>query len=332
MGPDELFQRAVIARRYYLEGRTRVQIAEEFGISRFKVARLLDEALGSGMVEIKIHNPRSIDVELSTTLQRRYGLQHAYAVTTPAESDARAADAVSSEDRVAAVAKATAQLLQSILRNGDVIGVDCGRTLARIADHVTKLPHCDVVQLTGMAGAITHNGVDLVRRISEVSGGQTWPLYAPLVVSDARTATSLAGSQQIQDTFAQHSKVTCAIVSVGAWVEGASQAHSSLTTAEVEALEAAGVCAESCALLLDADGNRLPGLDDRRIGIDEATLRAIPTVIAVATGPEKIAATRAVLRSGMVSSLVTDVEIAAAVLDENDSDSDSEKKDNEEGA
>ena len=45
MGPDELFQRAVIARRYYLEGRTRIQIAEEFGLSRFKVARMLDEAI-----------------------------------------------------------------------------------------------------------------------------------------------------------------------------------------------------------------------------------------------------------------------------------------------
>ncbi|ABK75137.1 sugar-binding transcriptional regulator [Mycolicibacterium smegmatis] len=317
MGPDELFQRAVIARRYYLEGRTRVQIAEEFGISRFKVARMLDEALGSGMVEIKIHNPGSIDVELSTALQRRYGLQHAYAVMTSPDSDPRGTDTVGADDRVASVAKAMAELLQSILRDGDVIGVDCGRTLAHIADHITELPHCDVVQLTGMAGAITHNGVDLVRRISEVSGGQTWPLYAPLVVSDARTAASLASSQQIQDTIAQHAKVTCAIVSVGAWVEGASQVYSSLTTTEVEALEAAGVCAESCALLLDAEGNRLPGLDDRRMGIDEATLREIPTVIAIATGPEKIAATRAVLRSGMVSSLVTDVEIAAAVLDDN---------------
>jgi DNA-binding transcriptional regulator LsrR (DeoR family) len=80
MGPDELFQRAVIARRYYLEGRTRIQIAEEFGLSRFKVARMLDEAIESGMVEIKIHNPGAIDVELSTALQRKYGLEHAYAV------------------------------------------------------------------------------------------------------------------------------------------------------------------------------------------------------------------------------------------------------------
>lgn len=305
MGPDELFQRAVIARRYYLEGRTRIQIAEEFGISRFKVARELDEALATGMVEITIHNPGSIDVELSTELQRRFHLEHAYAVVT---------DTNSPGERVDAVAKATAELLQSILRDEDVIGVDCGRTLTRVADYLTSLPHSDVVQLTGMAGALNSNGADLVRRISELSGGKSWPLYAPLVVGDARTAASLASNPQIQDTVARHSKVTCAIVSIGAWTDGASQVFESLTAEEAVELTSAGVCAETCALLLDADGVRMPGLDERRMGVEEATLRAIPTVIAVATGPLKIAATRAVLRSGLVSSLVTDAEIAAAVL------------------
>ena len=305
MGPDELFQRAVIARRYYLEGRTRIQIAEEFGLSRFKVARILDEALESGMVEIKIHNPGSIDVDLSTALQRRFGLEHAYAV---------AADSTSAAERVDAVAKAMAEMMQSILRDGDVIGVDCGRTLTHIAPHLTSLPRCDVVQLTGMAGAITHSGVDLVRRISEVSGGESWPLYAPLVVPDARTAESLGDNPQIRETVSRHGKVTCAIVSVGAWVPGASQVYGSLAPAEATDLAAAGVVAETCALLLDDDGARVPGLDQRRMGIDETLLRAIPTRIALATGHEKIAATRAVLRSGLVSSLVTDSEIAAAVL------------------
>lgn len=306
MGPDELFQRAVIARRYYLERKTRIQIAEEFGLSRFKVARILDDAVESGMVEIKIHNPASIDVDLSTELQRRYDLEHAYAVTP---------DSTDKPGRVAAVAKAMAELLQSILREGDVVGVDCGRTLTHIAGHLNTLPVCDVVQLTGMAGAITANGTDLVRRISEVSGGRSWPMYAPLVVPDARTAESLSGNQQIQETIGRHAEVSCAIVSVGAWSPGASQVYESLTDAEVRTLEDAGVCAETCALLLDRDGHRVPGLDERRMGISESTLRAIPTRIALATGPEKVAATRAVLRSGLVSSLVTDTGVAAAVLD-----------------
>lgn len=305
MGPDELFERAVIARRYYLEGRTRIQIAEEFGLSRFKVARMLDEAVESGMVEIKIRNPGAVDVDLSTELQRRYGLEHAYAV---------ACDTPTAADRIEAVAKAMAELLQSILRNGDVVGVDCGRTLTHIAAHLTSLPQCDVVQLTGMAGAITSNGTDLVRRISEVSGGRSWPMYVPLVVPDARTAESLNGNRQLQETVARHRDVSCAIISVGAWSPGASQVYQSLTPGETRALDAAGVCAETCALLLDADGNRVPGLDERRMGIAEDTLRAITTRVALATGPEKIDATRAVLRSGLVSSLVTDIEVAAAVL------------------
>jgi DNA-binding transcriptional regulator LsrR (DeoR family) len=305
MGPDELFQRALVARRYYLEGRTRVQIADEFGISRFKVTRMLDEAVASGMVEITIHNPGSIDVELSTALQRRYQLEHAYAVVADTDSPA---------DRVDAVAKAMAELLVSILRADDVVGVDCGRTLARVAAHLTTLPRCDVVQLTGMAGTITTNGADLVRRISEISGGKSWPLYAPLVVSDARTADSLSSNLQIQETVARQGKVTCAIVSVGAWLPGASQVYESLTVQEANELANAGVAAETCALLLDTDGNRIAGLDERRMGVDEATLRAIPTRIAVATGQDKIGATRAILRSGLVSSIVTDTGIAAAVL------------------
>jgi DNA-binding transcriptional regulator LsrR (DeoR family) len=165
-----------------------------------------------------------------------------------------------------------------------------------------------------MAGAITANGADMVRRISEVSGGQSWPMYAPLVVTDERTAESLMGNPQIQETFAQHGKVTCALVSIGAWVSGASQVYTSLPEAEALALTDAGVCSETCALLLDPAGHRLPGLDGRRMGIGEAALREIPTVIGVATGPEKIDAIRAVLRSGLVSGLVTDADVAAAVL------------------
>jgi DNA-binding transcriptional regulator LsrR (DeoR family) len=166
-----------------------------------------------------------------------------------------------------------------------------------------------------MAGPITANGTDLVRRISEVSGGESWPLYAPLVVTDARTARSLGDNLQIREAIDRQKSVSCAIVSVGAWAAGTSQVYESLTGAETDALGKAGVCAETCALLLDVDGKRIPGLDERRMGIDESVLRAIPTRIAIAAGKEKAAATKAVLKSGLVSSLVTDVDIATAVLD-----------------
>src|SRR5437667_21428 len=40
-GPEELVQTAAMARLFYLENKSKIEIAEEFGISRFKVARML---------------------------------------------------------------------------------------------------------------------------------------------------------------------------------------------------------------------------------------------------------------------------------------------------
>lgn len=54
MGPAELVQAAAMARRFYLEGKSKIQIAEEFGVSRFKVARVLETALERDLVRIEI--------------------------------------------------------------------------------------------------------------------------------------------------------------------------------------------------------------------------------------------------------------------------------------
>ena len=217
---------------------------------------------------------------MSTALQRQYSLQHAYAVT---------ADSNNSADRVETVAKATAELMHSILHDGDVIGVDCGRTVAHVAPHLSRLPKCDVIQLTGLAGTLTTTGVHLVRRISAITGGTSWPLYAPLAMADARTAGSLADDPQIQETRAQQSKVSCAIVSIGAW---SARRVPGLHVATRRRAAGRGVCAETCALLLDANCNRVHGLGECHMGISDGNLRTIPTVIAVTTGPEKIARLR----------------------------------------
>src|ERR671920_276521 len=68
-GPARVVLTASIARRYYLDGRSKVEIAEEFGLNRFKVARLLDAARESGLVRIEIRHPGQIDVDTSARLR-----------------------------------------------------------------------------------------------------------------------------------------------------------------------------------------------------------------------------------------------------------------------
>src|SRR5918998_5302812 len=88
-GPARVVLTASVARRYYLDGRSKIEIADEFGLSRFKVARLLDAARESGLVRIEIRHEGEIDVESSVRLRDRYGLQHAVVVDTP-DDDAAA--------------------------------------------------------------------------------------------------------------------------------------------------------------------------------------------------------------------------------------------------
>ena len=61
--------------------------------------------------------------------------------------------------------------------------------------------------------------------------------------------------------------------------------------------------------------NLLPGAVER-LGLDAATLRALPDVLAVVYGVEKVAAARAALASGLLSGLVTHAAFARALLDE----------------
>ena len=79
-GPAELVMAAAVARRHYLAGRSKIEIADELGISRFKVARLLDFARERGMVRIEIVAEGDIDLDRSARLQETFGLRHAIVV------------------------------------------------------------------------------------------------------------------------------------------------------------------------------------------------------------------------------------------------------------
>src|ERR1700739_3331505 len=64
--PSEVVLAARVARQFYIEGVSKVDIADQLGISRFRVARLLDSARESGLVRIEIGLPGgALDAGLS---------------------------------------------------------------------------------------------------------------------------------------------------------------------------------------------------------------------------------------------------------------------------
>ena len=52
--PLQRIQAITVARRYFIERQTKSRIAKDLAISRFKVARLIDEAIEEGLVRFEI--------------------------------------------------------------------------------------------------------------------------------------------------------------------------------------------------------------------------------------------------------------------------------------
>ena len=307
--PIELVRAGTVARRFYVEGRSKVEIARELGVSRFKVARILEEAQRSGLVRIEIGLPAELDAELSDRLRAAYGLHHALVTTTPDEPESELRQHLG---------EVAAGLLSEIVVEGDVLGIGWGRTLTAMTSALTSLARCTVVQLTGAVGVVgvREDSVETVRAVADVCGGPAFPIYAPFVLDDPETATAIRRQPHVAEALRRFDLLTKAVVAVGSWDPPNSQLRESLSAADRAALLSLRVRAELCSTLVDDDGVAVaPELAERSIAVTASQLRRVPEVIAVAGGSSKALAVRAVLRAGLVTSLVTDVSVGRILLD-----------------
>ena len=193
-----------------------MEIAYEFGLSRFKVARLVDLARDSGLVHIEIRDQGLIDVDLSVRLQDRFGLQRTVVIVDMPHDD-RA-------DLRKHLGRAAAKLLAEVITPEDVLGLAWARSVSAMASALPRLPGVPVVQLTGalsfQAGDVS--SIDLVRDVARASVGPAYVFYAPFTVRDAATARALREQPEVARAFSELPRVTKAVAGVGFWGPGES--------------------------------------------------------------------------------------------------------------
>jgi DNA-binding transcriptional regulator LsrR (DeoR family) len=311
---DDLVLAATVARRYFLEDRTKVQIASEMHLSRFKVARLLDLARSSGIVRIAIATPGAVDAELSVLLREGLGLGRAIVVNTVDDDEGAA------REHLADVA---ATLLSEVLTPADVLGLGWSRavleTAARLCrpDRPARLPPCTVVQLTGglTRQGVTASLIDAVDRLARRGGGRGYTFYAPMFVSDPASVDVIRRQPETAAAFARFPDVTRAVIGIGCWQPVSSNLHDALTVDERGALRRDHVLADLSGTFLDTAGKPLTmPLSRQVIGISAEQLHAVPDVICIAYGRNKAPAVRAAVGAGYVTTLVTTAALAQELL------------------
>ena len=307
-GPAQTVLAAKIARRYYIDGISKRDIAAELGLSRFKVARTLERALNSGLVRIELHYDGDIDLDLSVELSSKLGLRRCLVVDTPEEDEAILR---------ADLGRVAAGLLEEIVEAEDVLGLSWSRTLLAMRSFLRDMAPCDIVQLTGALRRpdVDESSVDLVRDVARAAGGTAYYFYAPMLVPEAETARSLRMQPEVARAMARFDLLTKAIVTVGAWKPGHSTVIDAVSAQDFEEARAAGVVCEMAGMQLDDHGNAVhTSLSERLIGIELERLRQVPEIVAIAYSDEKAAAVRAAVRGQLITTLITHGSLARALL------------------
>ncbi|MDQ0613940.1 DNA-binding transcriptional regulator LsrR (DeoR family) [Microbacterium sp. W4I4] len=306
-GPLSNIQLAHVAREHYVNGKSRVEISSETGLSRFKIGRMLDEARERGIIRFEIVSTPGIDLDLSMRLKRRYGLEHAVAVELPVDTD---------EAAQSALGAAAAGILHELIDHDGVLGLTSGRTLNVMARQLHEVPCRAVVQLAGVAGPIQESGLEVIRRLASFPGVQPWPIYASLVMSDAQTARGTLRQPGIRAAVEMFDEVTVALCAIGSWTPPNSlmMMNPAIDDEDRRRLLGLGAVAEIASTVITDTGEVIHDLDDRCIAVTETQLRAIPSRVAVAGGSSKTRAIRASLSSGLLTGLITDAFTAARLL------------------
>lgn len=293
---------ADISRRFFLEDHSRVDIARDLGLSRFKVARLLKRAREQGIVRISINTSVDQYIELASRLSSEWSVPRVYVV--PAGETER-------QTRVN-LAQAAAEYLVEASSQRDVVGLSAGSTTSIMADHLSGLSAASVIQVTGALGpTVVDSPVDMVRRVASSTDAKVFPLYTPLIMESEVGARALWNHPDVRQTTSMFESITRLVGSIGAWRDGGSAFFDAAGAEDREAAARGNAIGEYLGILFDERGDIVnPEFSFRCMTIPFDVMRHIPDKIFMTPRALTPVALRGVLRSGLVDTLIIDSKTA----------------------
>jgi DNA-binding transcriptional regulator LsrR (DeoR family) len=298
-----LFTAAVL---YYEKDRSQAQIAEELGVSKATVSRLLARARETGIVKIQIVPP-TFDPELGPDVRDRLGLSSVH--IAPGIADAA--------DPGPLLSRLADQALADLgLKTGDVVLVAWGRAVYSLARCIsTPCPGAVVVPALGGTDDDQpwFQPNEIARRFAANINAAVRYLHAPAHVSPA-LKRSLLEEPAIRATLDLWQTAAAAVVGIGQWPKS----DPSLVAVGLHADDPAitiGV-GDVVARFFTEDGDLVHTQDEPGLlGITPEQLRNLRHVIAVAVGVDKASAIIGAARARLITTLITDAATARAVAD-----------------
>lgn len=305
--PERLRARAVWL--YHVEGRTQNEIANQLGINRIAVVRLLADAKLRNEVRVTISAPLAELVSLERQVEIKFGIQR---VVVAPFSDADG-------DPTRVIAAAAGGVISSLMRPDMTVGVGWGRTLYNTLPFISggTLENFRVVSLLGgIAAARRFNPAEFAWQFAELFQGEGFLVPAPAVVDSPDTRHALLERCGLSAIFEMAEKLDVVLLSVGGITSLTTSYRTGyLSEADRRSLIDAGAVGDVLYNFIDQEGHLVNHeVNLRIISADLEKLRRAPEKVLISGGKEKHAAIRAAIRTLAPTTLVTDEGTARALV------------------
>ena len=294
---------------HFAAGLTQAEVATRLNVQSTKAHRLIARANREGLVRVFVDGDISACIELEQSLASTFGLD--FCEVAPDLGD----DALP----LKALGIMGARYLHRVLERQDhgVIGVGHGRTLASAIEHLPRIP-AGAVRFVSLMGGVTRkfsaNPFDVIHRIAERTGAESYVMPVPLLVNSAEDKAMLTSQPGIRDVLALSHEASLLLIGIGTVDRDASLITSGMIeVSEIAKVKAAGGVGEALGVFFDAKGQALEtDLTARTLSFDFTDGKKRKTV-AIAGGARKADAIAAALRSGFITGLITDERTAREI-------------------
>ncbi|SDL57824.1 sugar-binding transcriptional regulator [Aliiruegeria lutimaris] len=312
---NELRLIARVAQMYHIEKQRQAEIANHMRISQATVSRMLKKAMDEEIVRTTVVAPQGTYAELEDHLRQKFNLPEAIVVECSEERDGAI---------MARIGEAAAHFLEATLQSGEVIGVSSwSETILKMVDNVHPIKGNKakyVVQTLGGMGdpSVQTQATQLITRLAKLTGAEARPLSVPGVAQSREAKLAMVSDPYVRETMDQFSRITLAIIGIGAVEPSRMLARSGnvFSSQELSDEAEAGAVGDMSLRFFDIDGRPvITPLDDRVIGMRLEELAKVDRVLALAGGPAKVAAIHGALNTDVIDVLVTDKFTARHLLD-----------------
>ena len=303
--PDEISVRKMnlAAEMYYLYDMSQKEIVDRLSVSRPWVSKLLKRAKETGVVRIEINSPLAGNPEIESRIRAQYHINNITVIKPLVEHD------------YTNISVAAAGYLISHVKNTDVIGVSWGMSIAHMIEHVVdmNLPGVNIVPIVGGAGSDAECLSNTnVTNLSGALGAECMLLHANACCSDMEERRILMSNQRVKEIIDLGEKADIALLGIGDLENSRILSGQYVSDTDLQQIRDQEVVGDIAFRFLTKDGEiadidfnkRVIGCDLKKISLNARE------VIAIAYGTEKAEVIKAALKSGLITTLFTDLDTA----------------------